>query len=143
MEKIWIGIAILAVVIEIATLGLTTLWFAIGAVAAALSAKFGLGVTDQFVVFGVVSLTTLFFTRPLFKKYLMKTTTKTNVEALIGKEVKVTETIDNISSGLIILNGVEWTAKSKIEEKIEKDLVVEIVEVVGNTVFVRSKSADK
>ena len=54
-----------------------------------------------------------YFTRPVVKKYFNSTRVKTNYAAVIGKEALVINTIDNINAtGLAVVDGQEWTARS-------------------------------
>lgn len=100
-------------VIEIITLGLTTIWFAGGSLIAFVASLFGAPIVVQIVLFFAISFILLFFTRPIVEKHLNNNREKTNVNSMIGKEGKVTEEIDNFNQkGTIIVNGLEWTARS-------------------------------
>ena len=81
----WLVIFIVLLIIEIITMGLTTIWFALGALAAFLAGVFGFGTAVQVGVFLVVSLVLLALTRPVAVKYFNKDRTKTNAESLIGQ----------------------------------------------------------
>ena len=94
---IWCGLMILFLVVEIATVGLTSIWLAGGALAALIVAVSGPGIIWQLTAFVVVSFILLVFTRPFAKKYINSHHEKTNYEELIGGVVKVTETVDNIA----------------------------------------------
>ena len=120
-------------VIEIATLGLTTLWFAIGALAAFIAAVLNLHIGVQTAIFIVVSLVLLIFTRPWALKYLNSRTSRTNADSLVGKKARVTKTIDNIAGeGQVVINGMEWTARSLEDEvKIAEGAVVIINKISG------------
>ena len=110
---IWVALIILFAAIEIATVGLTSIWFAGGALAALLCYALGLGVAWQIVVFFAVSLVLLFFTRPWAMKYLKPHLIKTNYEEAVDKNVCITETVDNLKgTGTAVLNGQEWTARA-------------------------------
>lgn len=85
MEIIWLALTAVLLIIEIVTLGLTTIWFAAGALFAFFAALLGMNQGIQIGVFVVVSVVLLFFTRPLAVKYLNTKTIKTNTEALVGK----------------------------------------------------------
>lgn len=137
---IWLVIAALLVIVEIATMGLTTIWFAGGAIAAALVAIFEAHWLIQFLVFAVVSLVLLIFTRPIATKHLMKEQEKTNVESLVGQSALVTATINNIKGeGTVKINGLEWTARSKNDTVIEEGSEVIIDSVSGVKLIVESK----
>ncbi|MBE5944517.1 MAG: NfeD family protein [Lachnospiraceae bacterium] len=137
---IWLVFAAVLVIVEIATMGLTTIWFAGGAVVAALAAIFEAHWLVQFLLFAVVSLALLIFTRPIATKHLMKEPEKTNVESLVGQTALVTVTINNIKSeGSVKINGLEWTARSKNDTVIEEGSEVVIDAVSGVKLIVESK----
>lgn len=140
----WLILIALCILIEIATLGLTTIWFAGGG----LVAFFISFVTDNLIlelaVFLVISLVLLLFTRPVAMKYFNKQRTSTNYESLIGKEVKVIEEIDNFNeSGLITLNGTKWVARALDDSNIyqQGDRVI-IRDVTGVKLIVERKKED-
>lgn len=109
----WLIVLAVLLIIEIVTLGLTTIWFAGGALIAFLLSLFYDNLIIELVVFFLISLVLLFFTRPLAVKYFNTKRVKTNYESLIGREGKVTQTIDNFNqTGEVILNGQEWTARA-------------------------------
>ncbi|MDD6328814.1 MAG: NfeD family protein, partial [Lachnospiraceae bacterium] len=110
----WLIVAAVMIVLEIVSLGLTTIWFAGGALVTALVAwAFEAHWIVQVLVFAIISLVLLIFTRPIAKKHLMKSIEKTNVEGLIGTVGCVTATINNIKAeGTVKLDGKEWWAKS-------------------------------
>lgn len=137
---IWLIATAALIVMEIVSLGLTTIWFAGGALVAALTAYLGLHWLAQILVFAVVSLLLLFFTRPLAVKHLMKEPEKTNVEGLIGKTGYVSKAINNLKAeGEVKLNGMEWTARSKDDEIIEKDEEVIVDSISGVKLIVVKK----
>ncbi len=129
----WLILFIIFVVFEIATMGLTTVWFAGGALVAFVLALADIHIIIQIVVFLTVSFLLLFFTRPLAKQYINKNTVKTNVEELVGKIVRCTETIDNFNEmGRVKINGNEWMARTIADGMtIPKDAMVQIVEIKG------------
>lgn len=109
---VWLGLMILLLVIEIVTLGLTTVWFAGGALAAFIAACLGASVIVQLIIFVVLSLALLVITRPMAMRYMQKGHEKTNVESLIGRAAVVTKEINNLAqSGEVILSDVSWTAR--------------------------------
>lgn len=115
----WLVALAVLLVIEIITLGLTTIWFAGGALVAFVLALFGVPWLVQIAVFLVVSILLLIFTRPAIEKKINKDRIKTNVNSIAGKEGKVTEDIDNFNQkGTIVLNGLEWTARSSKDDVI-------------------------
>ena len=136
-EIVWLIILALCLLIEIATLGLVTIWFAGGALVTFFVAMVTDSLLIQIPVFLVVSFLLLFFTRPLAKKFYNSKRTKTNVDGLIGEQCKVTELIDNFNgTGTVLLNGLEWTARSKNETVIEAGARVTVCAVDGVKVVV-------
>jgi len=65
----WLIAFVILLVIEIITLGLTTVWFALGAIAAFLAAYVGTSILVQIIVFLVVSIALLIVTRPIVMKH--------------------------------------------------------------------------
>ena len=142
MEAIcWLAIVIVLLVIEIATLGLTTIWFAGGALVACVAALLHANIWVQIVLFLVVSVLLLFFTRPLAIRYMNKDRMKTNVDSMVGKEAVVTESIDNLKAqGVVQVNGLEWTARSEESQEVRpKGAIVEVGRVEGVKLIVRKK----
>ncbi len=66
---VWLAIALGMGIAEVATLGLITLWFVVGALAAFAANLLGADFIVQLVVFLVVSLACLIVLRPVFVKY--------------------------------------------------------------------------
>ena len=130
MEIIWLALTAVLLIIEIATLGLTTIWFAAGALFAFFAALLGMNQGIQIGVFVVASVVLLFFTRPLAVKYLNTKTIKTNTEALVGKTARVIVDINNLKSqGQVVINGLEWTARSSDDTVVFK--IGDAVTIVG------------
>ena len=98
MEKevfLWLGLMILFLVVELATVGLTSIWLAGGALIALFVALAGATVAWQCIAFIVVSVLLLIFTRPFATRYINRHHEKTNCDELIGRTVRVTEQVDN------------------------------------------------
>lgn len=138
---IWLVLLIVCIVIELISLGLTTIWFAGGAFVAYIANVAGANELIQIALFLVVSLVLLFFTRPLAQKYINKGTAKTNVEAIAGKTAKVIEEINNINAtGKAVIDGEEWMARSVNDEEVfNPGELVTVSEVKGVKVIVRKK----
>ena len=129
---IWLIVLVVCLVAEIATLGLTSIWFAGGALLALLIAMIGGPLWLQVLVFLVVSIVLLIVTRPIAAKYFNKNREKTNVNSKLGKQAIVTVTIDNIKGeGQIVTEGMEWTARSLDSTVIEEGSVVTIEKIEG------------
>lgn len=141
----WLLLAALFIVIEIISLGLTTIWFAGGAFVAALAGLAGVSLTIQVALFLIVSIILLVLTRPVAVKYLDSKTQKTNSEALIGQKAVVLQTIDNLKTeGQVKVNGMEWTARAKMDEMvIPEGEVVTILEIQGVKLIVEPVSQEE
>ena len=141
----WLVIFIVLLIIEIITMGLTTIWFALGALAAFLAGVFGFGTAVQVGVFLVVSIILLVLTRPIAVKYFNKDRTKTNAESLIGQHGLVLEDVDTLkSTGRVEVNGQEWSAKTdEPDGYIGKNTVVVIDGIQGVKLIVRVKEEKK
>lgn len=129
---IWILISAGLVLIELITLGLTSIWFAVGAIVAAIFSYLGFGIWVQLTVALIVTTITLIFTRPLAQKLLNSRVTKTNVDEIVGKVGVVSEEIDNLKGqGAVKLAGMEWSARSVDDSNIPKEQKVKVCKVSG------------
>ena len=128
----WLIIMVLFLVVEAATVGLVCIWFAVGALVALLAAMCGAQLWLQIVLFLVVSAATLYFTRPLVKKFVNSRVEPTNADMVIGKECRVTETVDNIAgTGAVYVDGKTWTARSVSDEVIPEGALVTAKSIDG------------
>ncbi len=148
MEKevfLWLGLMILFLVIELLTVGLTSIWLAGGALVALLVSLTGAGIVWQVLLFILVSFLLVVFTRPFAMKYINVRHERTNADELIGKLVKVTETVDNYEqTGTAIANGLEWTARAEDDkEKIEKGSLARVVRISGVKLILKKSEEGK
>ena len=129
LNLIWIGLFIILLLIEIFTVGLTTIWFAIGALAAAGVNTLGADLIIQIIVFLAVSVILMIFTRPWAARHLNQNRLKTNYESKIGEIIKITERVDNLKqTGKSIVDGQEWTVRSQNNNEIlEKDELAKLI----------------
>ena len=132
MTTFWIIAMVVFLVIEAVTVGIVSIWFAIGALFAMVTAMLDANLWVQIAVFIVASAVTLYFTRPLVKKYVNNKVEPTNADILIGKECRVVETIDNISgTGAVYVDGKTWTARCVDEEIIPEGQLVKAERIEG------------
>ena len=135
LTTIWLVVFVACIAIEIITMGLTTIWFAGGALFAAIGAAVGATIWLQAVFFGAVSFVLLYFTRPIAVKYFNKDRVKTNAESLVGKQAIVISEIDNLQGiGQVSVNGQEWSART-----VEEGVTLQ----TGSVVVVRAISGVK
>lgn len=132
MTTFWIIAMVVFLVIEAVTVGIVSVWFAIGALFAMVTAMLGANLWVQITVFFVVSAIALYFTRPLVKKFVNNKVEPTNADMLIGKECRVVETIDNLSgTGAVYVDGKTWTARTVDEEIIPEGQLVKAERIEG------------
>ena len=139
---IWGIIFTAAVIAEIATLQLVTIWFAAGALGAFIAAAMGKPVIVQAIVFVVVSVVSLVLTRPILRKLRVQNVVPTNADAEVGKLAIVTEDIDNTGDhGRVRIGGVNWRARSDDGECIAKGASVRVTAIEGTTAFVAKENS--
>lgn len=139
----WLILFVVLLVIEICTLGLTTVWFAGGALVAWVLALLKVSLPIQVIVFLIISIALLVLTRPIVMKQFNRKREQTNAERLIGQIAVVTEQIDNIhATGVVVVGGLEWSARTKEPDVIiEKDKIVIVEEIQGVKLIVKEKEA--
>ncbi len=138
-EFCWLFLFVLFLVIEIISLGLTTIWFALGAIVAYVITLFTHSWLLEFIAFLLVSVLSFLYTRPIAIKYFNFKRTATNIETLVGQNALVLETIDSLhNTGKVEVHGQEWSAKSTNPSMIlEKGKVVIIEGIEGVKLVVK------
>ena len=122
-------------------MGLTTIWFAGGALIACVAAAIKLPIWVQVTVFVVASGVLLYFTRPIAIKYFNKSRTRTNVESMIGKQAIVVSEIDNLQGlGQVKISGMDWSARSLDGQPISVGNVVIVRKVEGVKLIVEKEN---
>ena len=142
METIfWLILFVVLLIIEILTLGLTTIWFAGGALVAFILAFVGFDLPVQIIVFLLVSILLLVLTRPVAIKFFNKERQKTNAESLIGQKAVVIEKIDTLHGvGRAEVNAMEWSAKAdEAGQIIEAGEIVVIEGIQGVKLIVKKE----
>lgn len=138
---IWIAAIIIFGVAEAATAGLTSIWFVLGSVAGLIAAVCSAPIWLQVVLFFVVSIAALAFTRPLVVKLMKKDIKPTNADMVLGVTARVTERIDNaLPSGAVYIDGKTWTARSDDGSIIEPDTAVRILRMEGVKLIVQKEA---
>ena len=139
----WLVLMIILLLIEISTVGLTTIWGVVGAFVAMLLSMVGVPIVAQFIVFLFVTSLLLYYTRPWALKHLNNKVTKTNKDKLIGQIIKVTETVDNINqTGSGNVNDVSWTLRTKDNSIIPAGSLVKVLEISGVKLIVEPHMED-
>lgn len=135
----WLILLIVLLIIEIITVGLTSIWAAGGALAALILNLLNVSIVWQVVVFFVVTFVLLYFTRPFAVKFINAKREKTNYEGIIGKTIRIADRVDNMSqTGRAVVNGQEWTVRSeKDEEILEPGTIAKVVNITGVKLIVK------
>ena len=137
MVVFWTVLLLIFIIVELLTVGLVSVWFAAGALAATICAALGGEVWLQAVLFFGVSGILLFLLRPVAKKHFTPKLTRTNVDAVVGSIGKVTVRIDNdAATGQIKLGAMEWTARSTSGAVIEEGTRIRVDSIEGVKAFV-------
>lgn len=137
LSIIWAGLIVFFVLVEAFTMGLTSIWFAVGALAALIASALGLNIIVQVISFIVLATIMIVYTRPLARKVFKVGQTKTNVDALIGKRGIVIKTISSFELGQVKLNGQIWTSKAMDEMSHEVGEEVEVIAIEGVKLIVK------
>lgn len=127
----WIIIALVCGVVEILTAGFWFLWLALAGLLTALFVRLGLlpGISGQIIVFSIITLALIIFTRPIVLRFVKTRDTHSNIKALIGQIAIVTSTITPREYGQVKVNGEIWTATAS--ESLEVDSRVKILGIDG------------
>ena len=113
MPLVWLIAMIVLLIVEALVPGLISIWFALGALAALISALLGAPLWLQVLWFLLVSVVSLVLTRPLARRYVNGPAVPTNADMLIGKDCVVTEEINNVlGQGAVTVGGKIWTART-------------------------------
>ena len=143
LQKIvWLVLLLLFAGGEAATVGLTSIWFAAGALCALIAALLGGQLWIQIALFLAVSALCLLAVRPLAKWHLNSKVEATNADRVIGEQAQVTEDIDNIrGKGAVVIRGVTWTARSEDGSSVPAGTLVKVLRIEGVKVFVERSPA--
>lgn len=141
MTVVWLAVLVALVVIELLTMGLTTIWFAGGALIAAIASLFGVPLALQVILFLVASALLLYFTRPLAVKYFNRDRVRTNAESLVGRQAIVISEIDNLQGiGQVNVGGMEWSARTRVDGvKLPVGTVTTILAINGVKLIVEER----
>ncbi len=131
MIVIWFVVIILAAVIEMNTMDLSSIWFSAGALFAFIFSLLDAGCIAQLVIFFVVSVTLLILVRPVVKRYLKTNIISTNSDRLVGKVAVCTKEIRRGERGEVKIDGKFWLAVASGEEDIDVDEKVEVLAIEG------------
>lgn len=137
MTIIWLAVTIVAIIIEIVTVDLVSIWFGLGSLIALLASFIGIGQSIQIGLFVAISLICIIFTRPAAKKYLRSNTVNTNADQVIGEHALVTKRIDPDNRGEVKVLSQYWSATSEENTVLEVNDYCEVLAIDGAHLIVR------
>lgn len=134
----WIITCVTFTLIEALTQQMVSIWFLAGSVAALLLSIFDIPFEIQGIIFAIVSCATLIIFRPILKKVVLANPTPTNTDSNIGEMAIVTQSFDEETlEGRILVNNMDWAAKSEDGVAYQKGDKVMIVTIQGVKCLVR------
>ena len=137
-QWIWVVLVIIFALIEVCTLGLTTVWFALAALVMVFLSLFKIPLATQVLIFLAISAVLLIFTRPLAIQKFKMGKEKTNVDSLVGKQALVIKAIGEFEKGEVKINGQIWSARTENNLEIAEGTKCEVLRVEGVQLIVRS-----
>ena len=137
---IWGTLTVIFIILEMNTVALVSIWFVVGALAAMVAAAQGMSFLNQNFVFVGVSVFSFLVTRPFVRSLKIKII-PTNSDEIVGAEGVVLTEVDNVrAQGRVMINNIDWAAKSTAGTVIPEGVVVRVDRLEGVTVFVTRKS---
>ena len=128
----WLGLMVFGVIVEANSVTLVSIWFSVGALAAAIAAWFHAELWIQILLFFGISGIFLALLRPMVRKYIKPKVVATNIDSVIGSTGYVTTSIDNVAAqGQVKLGAMEWTARSTDGSPIEEGKLVKVDKIEG------------
>ena len=127
----WVVAALVLFIVEMFTSGFAVICLAIGALGGAAASLLDWSLEIQLLVFAVVSFVALIAVRPILKRLFFRKGEKvhTNVDAIIGKRGVVCVEIEaDDDNGRVMIDGLDWRAKSDNNEPLPVGTKVEVVE---------------
>jgi len=135
---VWLGVAVLSVMVEIITQELVSIWFAFGAVIPFVLSIFNVPIWIEVLTFVAISILLVCFMRKVAQKWLFrKSGARTNADALFGKTSKLLESITRDDNGAVRFNGIVWSAATEDGTEIEAGQYVDVIRMEGNRLIVK------
>ena len=137
---IWLIIALILFIMEIFVPSFVLFNFGIGAVIGSFAAGLNLSTEWQIILFSLGTIMSFFLIRPVMMRFAYKRSdgSKTNIDAMVGREAKVIEEINHENNrGRVSLDGDVWQARSLGNEVIPSGSSVEIVELKSIVLIVK------
>lgn len=137
MTEAWLIFFIILVIVELITVNLVTIWFALGALITSLVSLYTTDTVILLAFFVITSLLLLILTKPVVEKLKVKKVVATNLDQVIGKTGIVSVPIEKDKIGEVKVLGKTWSAYS--DKEISKDKKVKILSISGVKLKVEEK----
>ena len=139
----WLAVFVIMVIIEAMTIALVSIWCGISALIMIFLSRTEMPFKWQLLIFLLISVVLMLFTRPFFVKKLKLGKNKMNTESIEGTKMKVIEPISQFQKGTVrAQNGVVWNAESTDEEPLASGDICIVKSVKGNTLVVQKVKED-
>lgn len=136
----WLAIMVICIIVEACTLALTTVWPALAALPMIFISRTHMPLHWQILIFLVLTILLIFFTRPFAIKKFKLGKYKTNADSILGDEVICVKDVTAFEKGEVkSKNGVIWTAKTENGTEIKSGAVCVVTEIQGNTLIIKEK----
>lgn len=143
MTAIWLFLMIALLLVELLTMGIFCLWFAVGALVGLILSLVGLPLWAQIPAAILVSLILLLFARPFLVRLFNREKSFNDNEDLIGRDVIVVSEVDSrFGTGQILVDGQHLSAGTKDPtERLPVGAVGRVVGARGSRLIVEGKDA--
>jgi len=144
MIYIWLAVFVIAFIVEALTVNLVSIWFSVAAlITIALSFIPNIPYWVEIIVFFVLSFAMIIGVKPFVQKHLKPTTTKSNIEEIVGKKGILVKAVEPVNYGEVKINDIVWSALSENEEEtIPSESIVVVVAVQGNKLVVKKATTE-
>ena len=126
---LWLIVSFVWLIVELSSGDFYFVWFALGALVSIIFAAFDAPFIAQLLAWVIASVLCLVFVRPsLVRRLHNKAERKSNADALIGRQAKVTEAIPADGYGYVQIDGDLWRAVSADTAEITVGTLVKVIE---------------
>ena len=133
MQILWLCVIVAAVIVELATSGIVSIWFVPSAFVSLILTVFNVSLGIQITVFVVLSVCLIFAFKFISKRKVRKRGARLNLDAIIGEKAIVVDKIQNIAgSGQVKVHNQIWSARSSDPDMVfEEGDIVSVVAIEG------------
>lgn len=129
----WLAVIIIAIIAEVLTDQLISIWFVPGAIVAVILDFCDVDIIWQVLVVLLIAAAGIILAKTVLSKYLKSNIVKTNIDAIIGERCIVTERIDNYAGcGQVKIKGQIWSARGVGEDDVfDEGDILHVVAIEG------------